>query len=472
MTNGNTVYKSIKKKIREIEDRSAEFGAALAEAEERIESLGKQREDTYIELAKTYLPELDAQTLASTLSDLRQVVQDNFNDARQRRKAIDEQRKQNRTERRAAESRAQELTDALNETAGVLESRRTVMASQLRDSTEYQLGRSQLEREEARLKANVTRHAHLQSESDRKLPAYQDDRLFQYLVKRGYGTPEYNKRSVFAPLDRLLAASMQFHEQFSTYRGLQKGPALLERRIDESKQRVADLGELVKASEGKMATQTGVEEVLQKGRTLKTEYDRTIARETELDAQYGKLDEERADIDNTKGTHHRKALTELRTYLKGETIADLRRRARGTTATSADDDFVDALEAIEQDLNTAREHASQAKRERQDISSTLSGLKDVARRFETKDYEASNSEFDRGFDVDDLLTGYILGRYDTSHVNSHIDKAQEFERQASSYTPSSSPSYESSSSSSSSWGGFDSGSGFSGGGGFDSGSGF
>jgi hypothetical protein len=181
----------------------------------------------------------------------------------------------------------------------------------------------------------------------------------------------------------------------------------------------------------------------------------------QLDALYKKLDDERKDAENIKGSYYTQAKDKLKAILNGEDIATLKKQAKSTPGTE-DDKLVDRLEAIETGITDNKSESKLTAVKRDAIAEKLTGLQKIDRDYSSKEYDSSRSYFERGFDIDSLLKLYLVGKLTHTDMWSKIDNEQKFTPKPTYHSSSdySSPSHHSTSSYS---GGFSSSSHSSGG---------
>ena len=68
-------------------------------------------------------------------------------------------------------------------------------------------------------------------ERDEKIPEYEENRLFRYLLDRRYGTRDYHARGLTHRLDDWVAGKLDFTSQMQNYTLLQEIPSVVEREL-------------------------------------------------------------------------------------------------------------------------------------------------------------------------------------------------------------------------------------------------
>ena len=195
-------------------------------------------------------------------------------------------------------------------------------------------------------------------------------------------------------------------------------------------------------------------------------------------------------MDSGQDSDSLEALQVLRQQIQQEEIATLEQDAR-RTGTSEDDALVTAIADLRSTQKTLSSDLASLRDEEAHALDRLENVRDVARRFRSRGFDARESIFDANFSAGSVLAGILSGAYAASGAWTLFKRAQRFHRRSSTsgadiaisilggLMSSSSSSSRSSHSGSSSFGGFSSGGGFSrgggfggGGGGFSSGGGF
>lgn len=97
--------------------------------------------------------------------------------------------------------------------------------------------------------------ADAETEAGSKRIAYESDRYFQYLWRRGYGTPRYQAGRVGARLDRWLAEACYYNDNQRQYELLLAVPLRLQSAIAESVEQLAALEGQIAAERARVANQ-------------------------------------------------------------------------------------------------------------------------------------------------------------------------------------------------------------------------
>ena len=312
------------------------------------------------------------------------------------------------------------------------------------------------------------------AEAARELPAFENDRLFMYLVNKNY---DGKSRGIVGFFDRFVARKTGYFESQSrqNYDHLKTMPELMERGLSEMKEKTTPtLAERDKRYH-EVAKGIGLVDIEEKIKGLNDEKNQIISDMEKSDSDYKSYADERAKIDGADDPYLVETKSKLKQLLEGEDISYLREQAR-KTPDPEDDDLVSKLEEIDEQMKTLKININKTRKERDVLNNKLDGLKQIQQK--ARKYNGSDDYYSGTIDIKSLLTGYVMGKDAGSYtsINSTLERSHKVKEPEYHYTPSSSTYHSSSSESyhSSSGGfgggGFSSGGGF-GGGGFSSGKG-
>ncbi len=470
MTSGKQVYKNLKAKVEEVENENTTLSAKIRNKQAAIRKYSEEQENCYAELSTFYLPAIDAENVKNTLHEVRGEVQRIFDRKNQRRKQLDDLMLDSDNMRNKTRNKLDETTAELEDVVKKRNKIQKQISDELSQDNIYQTIKNEADQAQERLNQNKKRSEIFDKDAQEKLAVYESNGLFMYLVRRKFGTSEQVGNKLTRMLDSKVAERVNFGENVKSYSFLKEMPKMIKDEVDRQQSSVDELVNKLDSVEKKAADKYGLPSVIEEGTILaKTRSDISQTIE-QIDTAYKKLESERNEVDNAKGQYHVEALDKLKRYLKGESIEELKAKARATP-NARDDGIVDRIAYLSAEMKNEKNAIKDLETQQKEVGTKLSGLKDIERTFRNKDYESERSVFKSSFDMDDLLTGYMLGRYSTSDVSSSMQRDHHFKpvETYSSYTPS----YTPSSHGSSGWGGSSHSSvgGF-GGGGHSTGGGF
>ncbi len=508
MTTGKSVHTEIKAKITELENQQDKLSWHITQSENKIDTLAKERESAIGKLAHIYLPEMTPSAIHQTLREVQGEVQQLFQEKQETRKRLEDLMQKTSQRSAKLQEKLTALDEQLEEKAAERDKVQALVAQELLGHNIYKELQPKAQQAQEKLAQNKNRHEVFTADAEKKLIVYNEHQIFQYLIARQYGTPDYNGSALTRGLDKWVARLISYSQAKSNYDFLLAMPGAIKAEIKNRQEEVDKvLGEM-KTIEDDIVKKHGLPKILEEGAKLGQTRSALMADIEKCNAEYHKYAKDREELHNTKGEYHQRALSTLKDFLKGNTLAELKRRARATT-NPEDDALVTRLEEGEEEIKAHKGDAKRYQKELNELSEKLGGLKSVETSYTKNDFESSRSYFTSSFDIASLLKRYMLGELSSGDAFKEMEKYQKFKpretyssssssggldlaasilRAASrsssssswgSSSSSSSSSWGSSSSSSSSWssgGGFSSGGsstggGF-GGGGFSSGGGF
>jgi len=473
---GSSVKRQISDKVSEVESQSEVFERQIYGFEDKITGLSDEREASFVQLATIYLPELEAKSIQQTLREVQSDINRIYQEKQEKRTQLEGFMRTSQKNRKTLEGELENVTSELTQKAQERESVMKKVLGELGEKRGYAGLCKQVKEESERLQGYKQRVEEAKTDSAQKLQVYGQNKLFSYLLGRNFGTEAYSAGKITAQLDSWVAKLVNFAQTKKDYDFLSSMPELMSIETERKEEEVGVLVKEKERTEAEVAEKYGLPKLMTYGRKLEEQRKKIISSIESEDNSYGRYAQERKEIDSTKDPYHIEAIKKLKGFLKGQTIQDLRERALSTPSHD-DDKLVDKIEQIDASVRTLKDKTKEAKIQRDKVTEKLEGLREVQRKFTSRNYDSGRSYFPGSFDVGDLLTGYILGRMSVDDIDRDISHNRQLEPEptyssndddSSSYHPSSS---HHDSDSGSSFGGFSSGGGF-GGGGFSSGSGF
>lgn len=471
MTSGSDVEEQINNQISKLQGQESKLNSTLHSYENKIDSLTAEREESYVSLAETYLPELDAQAIKNTLKEVQGDVQEIFRKKQLRRKELENLMQASTEKKGTLEEKLGKVTSELNQKASERDSIVKDIKAELSQHPKYPTLAKEAKTDKDNLEKNEERAKEVKADAQKKLPSYENNKIFMYLVNKSFGTEEYDSKGIIRKLDQCIAEKVDYKNSKKSYDYLRAIPELVDLEVSKRKEKLEEKISKIKAIEKEVADNHGLTAVLEEGKKLGMTREEMLKAVSKLNSEYESYASERKESDGTKDSYHKEAIQKLKGYLKGDNIAELKKLARNTPDTK-DDKLVDRIEEIDYSVRELKDKAKETRDEREKLTDKLKGLKKVMDKFRSNDFESYRSYFDSDFDINTLILAYMAGKMSENSLWSKIDDNHHFRvEHHDSYSSSSSHDDYSSSSSSFGGGGFSGGGGF-GGGGFSSGSGF
>jgi hypothetical protein len=319
-----------------LEQRHGQTRAAL-------EALLNERQNVLGRLASHYLPNLSPASRAQPFRELETQLERVWTSREARRLDLDQALARSAEQRRLDEQALAEITRRLDALVERRESLEAELTQRLADDADFRGLSESAAQAEAQLTQNEERSDELQREAREKLPAYEQDDLFQYLVKRRFGTGEYRSRGLVRRLDRWLAKLVKFDAQRRSYDFLRAAPALVEAEIERRQAEFATQMAAVEAHRDRLENELGLDPVRAAGYSVGAERDRLVELMGQRQIAAATLTKERAEIEAHRCRFYDEALEQTKAFLGRRGEAELAAHA-ASTPDPRDDALVIELE--------------------------------------------------------------------------------------------------------------------------------
>lgn len=455
MPSGASVYRTLVRRMEDLETSIDETADSIEKQEQTIDSLQQRRAEAFLALARFHLPEMSAEAVAGTLAEFGDRAKGIFQEKQARTAELRTDIPKARAEIRNLRDELHGLTDDLNRIGGDRDRLRAEVDEELNASPGWDDLTARARTAHARTQAAERRYDVAVAERTEKLPAYDADTFFSYLNGRGFGTPEAKGNVLTRRLDAWVADVTGYVEAHQDYEVLQELPAYAEKQRNEERAALEQVSAELHERTAPVAERHGLTAVMQEGDEVYARREEVIEALRAAEKRHQSMEEELAAMDDTHGQYHERALEEIQDFLQSRTIEDLVAEAK-RTEDARDDAIVADLSDVESALSSARKDLLQLRGMRTTQLKQLKDLRNLRHDFELHDWNGGRSRFSGGFDMDGLLLGYLAGRSSVSQIRNHVSNSQHFQAP-----------------SSGSWGsgGFGGGGGFSSGGGFGGGGG-
>lgn len=440
MIAGSDLHSRLRYTVARQNTAEAALSDRVYDCEKRILRLAEAREAVYLRLATRYLPELNAESVKTTLREVQSEVAKIYIERQARRQALEKEMIEAADRRTAQDARLEELERNRTAKAQEITSLKTRVAEELGGRAEYVALRRSLAaaQEGTRRIRELAESFHAMAGV--KARSYESDRVFAYLLRRRYGSPAYRAGFLGRSLDAWAARLVNFSQQKPAYDILHDGPPLITRETADRDARAAELLQSAKAVERESAGRHGLLRALEESKGLDLQKAAGLEEIARAQADWNRKTTERTDLDNTKGSHHVRALERLKTFLKGEEISALKARV-GPDELPA----MERIASIDAEIRILKADSKALQQEQALQARRLSELREVERHFRMRSYDSTGARFLTGFDFDDYLLGCAAGRFTSAEVCLALDRHRYVEPPA--YSSGSSDSFFSSPSS-------------------------
>ena len=376
--------------------------AELTGAKETRDAADARRSDALIDLAKFYLPELTPEAIDQTWSEVRERIAEILHRQRDDVDSLSRKLDLEVGQRQSLDDELMRLNEQLDE---AIETQRTMTESTERrlagDSEFVRLSDSAAKAETALQRAEENLKE-VEQDAARKLPAYDDSTLFQYLLDRKFGTPEYSYRGLTRRMDRSVARLIGYSEAIESYRFLKETPDRMRQIIADDRESLDTVMRELERRRDAMAEEVGltgqIQWVGEKIRVRSTLIQQIDARMKTINDLRRQLSE----AQDTRGPYYHEAIGVFREMLEGFQTRDLQRRAARTVDIS-DDQIVARIEGAEdriEDLDAAARRRRSELSRRQDL---LRDLGQLIQRFRAAGFDSGRSQFVGSLDILGML---------------------------------------------------------------------
>lgn len=301
-------------------------------------------------------------------------------------------------------------------------------------------------------------------EMARKKSGYEQDPLFAYLLRVGYGTPAYKASNLVRTIDAWVARLCHFKEDVRDYEALMALPDYLNERAAAMEDAYNRAREQVASSRNQALHAAGGKPVVERIDDLEFKLGKIRERLKTAEDDSTQAQSAHLAFSNWEDDAARQLLETIQRTLATETLAQLADRVKRTESIEDDQALREVSVALDE-LQTCEAHLPPAQRAAQAAEARAVELRGVLSRYREKNYRSSDYDFD--WNAERTLREYLETGLRAEDLWAKIAKSA-------SYNPPNRPSRSSRSSSTSGGfggGGFKSGGGF-GGGGFTTGGGF
>lgn len=422
---GSDICRAIDSAAKRTRSRVVALQAAGAQLAREIQDDLRRRAETIENLAEHYLPKLDRNTLAQTFAEVRGKLSDLLAQKESREEEIATRMDAVHEARRQAEGDLDRVTTELDRLVEQREALEKQLAATLAADGEFQRLSAIALEAERQLQGDEARVADAKSESAAKLPAYEGSRLFQYLVRRKYGSPAYEGRGLTRRLDNWVARLVDWPRARASYDFLRVTPELMEAEVDRRRTEFAAKMQDVEEVERRHSDTIGLTAALAEGVRVGQERDRLVAQLEAERQRQDALEAERVELSHHDNPYYRQAVDDLEALLASVNESALEAHAR-TTPEPTDDRLVQQISQLNAKLEESNRRGIESVGETKKLTQVVAGLTELVSRVRSHEFDSARSLFEPGFDMDRLLEAFMQGELDLEAVWSRLSANQQF----------------------------------------------
>lgn len=240
-----------------------------------------------------------------------------------------------------------------------------------------------------------------------KRKPYEDDALFMYLWKRGYGTSAYQAGNLARLLDGWVARLVRYHDARPNYATLTDIPPRLRAHADRAAALAVDAVEKVKALESDAFLKGGGTRADQAVAAERARLDQMDKARAEAEARHDQLEGQIEAFGKGEDPRYREAVAMLAEVLSAEDLNRLYQDARATPSPD-DEAIVTRIGAARNRQDDLQAEVERIRAEIADHARRRTEVSQVATGFRRQRYDADGSTFDNDV-VGSLLRGLVTG---------------------------------------------------------------
>lgn len=423
---GPQVHRQLITAYNEAAARLDELRAALSKIETEQAELQSDRQSTLDQLARHYLPDLTPESIASTWAEVRPTIRDVLLRKQNESRRLTEDLDADNTLRQGQE----EQLFAMNEQIDAVEQEQASIASSVEDDLKSRPEFIELSDRAAMAEAALERaQANLDEVSQdaaRKIPAYDECKLFTYLRERGFGTAAYTHRGFTRRMDRMVAKMTNYTQSSRDYEFLKNMPETMREIIAQDRAALDTVLDELTRIRDEVANAHGLPqkineltELRQKRQSQISELDITTAR---CEATMAQLNE----LESPRCSYYGEAVDLFRGMLERLDVEDLRRHARRTPEIN-DDQIVATLRGVEMKMDQSELISAERSDDLEMGQAVHSAIGRLTQRFRASGFDVARCQFS------DMLN--IGGELATARYPGDVDEVWNSIRRAQSWGP-------------------------------------
>ncbi len=445
---GSDIYDEIDSRIDAEERKESRLKRDISSFENKIGRLQTDRVETYRNLANVYLEELTAEGIddidqkVEELERAEEQVRNLYLEKQAARQKIEKDMLSSHQTKKNLQLKLKEQSTVLHEKSKLREQVQNAVVEELDKNKTYVNMVFDAEKAEQSYDRSVQRLDKWKEKVEAKKKVFENNKVFKYLYfKRQFGSAEYKGKGLLKKGDEWLANKVglkdadgnkiTFDQAKKSYERLINIPKTLEEATNNRKEYRDNFITKLNEYEKEVSDKHGLTNILVEMDDLTNKRNDVIAKITHEDNLYREYADQREKLQDTKGAYFGRALETLKKVLGSYELEKLREIAE-QTPTRKDDMLVEKIYDINETIGDYRQQSKTLVEKRRELSSNISGLKDVLDDFEDYDYDASRSRFESDLDIEREMDRYMADRITKRQLWNKIDNAQYFKSTSSS----------------------------------------
>jgi chromosome segregation ATPase len=409
MWTGRETLGSIEGAIGKLYREEAQLDGSLKSAVTETERLRKERTEALRELARVKLDEMAAGRLVTNLDAGERRAVQILDDYRLRLASLTERRERLLKELESAQATRDAAAKLVEEALAAVEALRAEVEGKVQALAKWREAKTASDAANGIDGEAEKKAANAEAELGAKKRPYDEDPLFGYLWKRGFGTGRYEAGNFTRFMDRMVANFIDFGTVRPNYAALSEIPLRLREHATAKRAAAEECLATLSDIERRAMVEAGIEP---KERALTEARHRLGAADTTLDEKHEllrKLDAERNGLlASGSNPAYEEALSAIASADDKDQMATLYLEAR-RTATTADDAIVGKLERLDQQISKADGEVAELRRTARDLAKRRIEIERVRDRFRGAGYDHPHGTFGNDSAISDALGRMIAG---------------------------------------------------------------
>lgn len=422
---GSDVLQQLEAGYQSLCDEAERITDRLRQIEDAGRDNLRRRGDTLVDLAKFYLPDLQRDTIETTFREMRSELRELLIDKQQQQRSLQQQWDTARDTQQRAEAELNQITHQLDTLVARREDLEQQLAERLSSEEPFQQVSSQAVATEQRLARFDQQVAESREMAADKLPQAQSSRLYQYLTKRKYGTPQYKASLLTTSLDRWVARLIEFDQLQAGCQFLTDTPKLLQAEVQRTGEQFASLMTQLNTIEQQVSTELGLSDVLTQGVTVGAQRAAAIEQLEEIERLQEKIDDSLREFDASQDALHQEAIQRMKQFLGSMRESALETHARATPEPE-DDQLMEEIRWLNDRLDEARAESEELHPQLAATRRCQRELGELLRQFRRAEFDSQRCLFSTDLDTASRVQRFIEGKMPIEQLWDELESQQHF----------------------------------------------
>ncbi|TWT53863.1 hypothetical protein Pla22_14970 [Rubripirellula amarantea] len=386
-------------------DAYAQVQSDLQQAHARVSQAGSKRDElldhrgeSLVELAEHYLPELSEQAIRDTWAEVRPAISQVLLRKEHQCKKIRTELERSIANRSRFNEELMTLNASLDQAMEAQEEVASLVEQELREDPEFVRLSDRAAIAEAAIERGEANLQEIDQDSARKLPAYEQSALFNYLKNRDFGTGNYKSRGFTRRMDRWVAKMVNYNKAKQSYDFLRDTPNHMRQIIAEDRASLDVVMQDLKLRRDRVADKHGLPKQIEQIEKLHARRDDLLANIDQTLIESDELQKELNEVDDQRGPFYREAIDTFRKMLSEVDTRTLERKARSTVEIT-DDQIVARLMGVDQQIDSFDDATRRQHEDLTRMQSFLEGFGRLIQRFRAAGFDSSRSQFVGSLDI-------------------------------------------------------------------------